>query len=114
MSEPKEHHGYGIGAYIAVYLALLVFLSLTVFISGIDLGRWNIFIAMGIAAVKAGLVVLYFMQAKRSTWIIQFYACAAVVWLMIATVLTFADYATRHPLQVNAAGTVTVAEAPAD
>lgn len=113
-TDQHTSHGYGFGTYLAVYVALLVFLGLTVWASGLELGRWNIFIAMAIAAVKAGLVVLFFMQAKKSAWIIQFYACAAVVWLIIATVLTFADYAMRRPLQANQLGTVTVAEAPAD
>ena len=113
-TDQNTTHGYSVGTYLAVYVALLVFLGLTVWASGLELGRWNIFIAMAIAAVKAALVVLFFMQAKKSTWIIQFYACAAVVWLLIATVLTFADYAMRRPLQANLLGTVTVAEAPSE
>ena len=91
-------HGYSGTTYLIVFVALLVLLALTVVVAGFDLGPLNIFAAMAIAAVKAALVVLYFMQAKRSTWIIKVYAGAAVVWLMIATVITFADYVTRSPV----------------
>ena len=110
----SHRHGFGVGTYLAVFAALLVLLGVTVWISVVDLGRWNVFIAMGIAAVKAALVVLYFMQAKRGTWIIQVYAGAAVVWLLIATTITFADYLTRPVLAASAAGVVEVAKQPAE
>jgi cytochrome c oxidase subunit IV len=113
MQRMDDHHGFGIGVYAAVFAALLALLAATVWVSGLDLGSWNIFIAMGIAAVKAGLVVLYFMQARRGTLIIKVYAAAAGVWLMIATALTFADYLTRPQLKASAIGVVeTVRKAP--
>jgi len=114
MDHTEEQPSFTIATYLWVFAALMVLLGVTVAIAFVDLGSWNIFLAMAIAAVKAGLVVLYFMQAKRSAWIIKVFAGAACVWLVIATVLTFADYVTRRPLKANAAGVVTVASSPAE
>lgn len=61
-----EHHGVGhvvpIKLLLAVGTALLVLTWLTVAVMGIDLGEGNIYLAMGIATVKASLVCLFFMH----------------------------------------------------
>lgn len=114
MDNAEEQPAFRISTYLWVFAALMVLLGITVAVAMVDLGPWNIFIAMAIAAVKAGLVVLYFMQAKRSAWIIKVFAGAAAVWLMIATILSFSDYLTRRALTANAAGVVTVASSPAE
>ncbi len=44
--------------------ALLALTFATVAVTWVDLGRLNIWIAMGIAAVKATLVALYFMHLR--------------------------------------------------
>lgn len=48
----------------AVFGALLVLTVLTVAATKVDLGNWNLWLAMGIATVKAALVVLYFMHMR--------------------------------------------------
>jgi len=48
----------------AVWLALLALTVVTVAVTWVDLGHFNLWIAMAIAAVKATLVVLYFMHMR--------------------------------------------------
>ena len=48
--------------YFAVFFALIVLTWVTALVSTVDLGRWNIFVALAIAIFKASLVVLFFMH----------------------------------------------------
>lgn len=65
-------HGHGHGhvhvmppwILIAVFVALLVLTFITVAVTRVDLGPLNIWVAMGVATVKATLVSLYFMHLK--------------------------------------------------
>ncbi len=49
---------------LGVFIALLALTWLTVAATYVDLGRWNLWIALGIATVKAFLVALYFMHLR--------------------------------------------------
>jgi len=75
---------------------LLVFCTyLTVQAAFIDLGAFNTLVALGIAAFKATVVVLFFMHVKystRLTWVVVF---GSVFWLGILVALTYGDYLTR-------------------
>lgn len=56
--------------YIAVWLALIGFTALTLFMAGIDLGGWNVAIALLIASTKAALVALFFMHLRfEGRWV---------------------------------------------
>ena len=68
---------------------------ITVKAAFVDLGRWNIIIALGIATVKATLVVLYFMHARYSPKRTQLVIVCSVFWLAIMLALTLTDYTTR-------------------
>jgi cytochrome c oxidase subunit IV len=81
--------------YIAVFLALAVGTILTVVASRYDLGIWNTPIALGIAGIKAALVILFFMHVVHSTRLTWVVIIASFVWLGVLFVLTFADYLTR-------------------
>ena len=82
--------------YIAVWLALLVLLGLTVAVAYVHLGRLNVVAAMAIAFLKASVIILYFMHvryASRLTWL---FVGAGFFWLALLFVLTFGDYFTRE------------------
>ncbi len=51
-------------ALLGVFAVLMVLTALTVAATWVDLGGWNLWIAMGIATVKASLVALYFMHLR--------------------------------------------------
>ena len=90
-----EHHIASLGMYFGVFIALLILTVVTVAVSRVDLGAMNTLVAMAVAVVKAALVILFFMhviQSTRLTWVV---ILAAVLWLAVLFVLTFADYLTR-------------------
>lgn len=88
---------------VAVYLVVLfLLLLLTVATMGLSFlnlpTTWHVAGGLSIAAVKASLVVLFFMHAlvsPRVTWSV---IIAAIVWVLILFSLTFADYLTRSML----------------
>lgn len=68
---------------------------ITVKAAFVDLGRMNIIIALGIATIKATLVVLFFMHAFYSPKRTQLVIVCSVFWLAIMLALTLTDYKTR-------------------
>ena len=82
--------------YAVIFLALMVGTFLTVFAAGRDFGRMNIVIALGIATIKATLVIFFFMHGKYSTRRTKLVIVSGFFWLAIMLGLTIADYSTRH------------------
>ena len=93
-SESSEHHGVGhlvpVKILVGTALALLVLTVITVGASFIDFGTVNIWIALGIAAVKGALVALFFMHLRwdRPFNAIVFVASLAFVAIFISFALT--------------------------
>jgi cytochrome c oxidase subunit 4 len=89
------HHQAPLTSYFVVFFALMILTVLTVFVSRIDLGAMNTFVALGIAVVKALVVILWFMHvihSPRLTWIV---VISSFLWLGVMFVLIFSDYLTR-------------------
>jgi cytochrome c oxidase subunit 4 len=82
-------------AIVCVLLVLLTFL--TVGLSFLPLPEiWHVVVGLSIGAVKASLVVLFFMHAivsPRLTWIV---ILVTLFWLSILFVLTLNDYFSRN------------------
>lgn len=93
MSAP--HHIVSPKMYLLIFFALMIGTALTVYVARVDLGPWNIYVALSIAVAKTTLVVLYFMHMKYSERLNWVYAGAGVVWLIILITLTLSDYFTR-------------------
>ena len=70
--------------------------GITVWAAFQNFGPFNIVIALGIATMKATLVVLYFMHARYSSKRTQLVIVCSVFWLAIMLALTLSDYQTRH------------------
>jgi cytochrome c oxidase subunit IV len=84
---------------VRTWLALMVLLLLTVGSSLI--GSWgivNLVINLSIAAIKAGLIVVFFMEISRSTLSVRFAALAGLVWLALLIGLGLADFMYRLTL----------------
>ena len=73
----------------------MVLTAATVAAAYVNLGAFNIVIALAIASLKATLVVLYFMHARYSPKRTHMVIIAAVFWLAIMLALTLSDYVTR-------------------
>ncbi len=96
MSE-NGHHIVSPKIYAAILAALLLGTWLTVQAAKIDLGRWNIVLALLIATIKMSLVILFFMHGKYSPKRTQIVIVSGFFWLAIMLGLTLTDYTARHP-----------------
>ncbi|HET6930869.1 MAG TPA: cytochrome C oxidase subunit IV family protein [Candidatus Acidoferrum sp.] len=96
MSE-HEHteHIVSPGMYLAIITTLLILTGLTVAAAFVNLGRFNIFVALLIATVKATLVVLIFMHAKYAPERTKLVIIAGIFWLALLLFMTLSDYASR-------------------
>jgi len=81
--------------YLLIFGALMLGTYVTVRAAFVDLGKMNIVLALGIATIKATLVVLYFMHARYSPKRTQLVIVCSVFWLAIMLALTLTDYTTR-------------------
>jgi len=81
--------------YYTIFGILMVCTLATVGIAFVDLGPFNIVAALGIAAFKATLVVLFFMHVKYSTRLTWAVVLGSIFWLAILMALTMGDYLTR-------------------
>jgi cytochrome c oxidase subunit IV len=76
--------------------ALMALLALTWCIGYVNLGLFNLVIALAISISKALLVALFFMHIKGSSRLLHLAAAAGVIWLLILFTLTLSDYFTRN------------------
>jgi cytochrome c oxidase subunit IV len=81
--------------YFAVFTALIVLTATTTAVSFVDLGPWNTVVALGIAFLKATLVVLFFMHVRYSPRLTQITIAGGLFWLAIMIALTLSDFMTR-------------------
>ena len=77
--------------YVAIWIALLVGTALTVYASGLDLGRFNAAVALVIATIKATLVALFFMHIKGSSRLLHLAALTGLLWLFLMIALTLSE-----------------------
>jgi cytochrome c oxidase subunit IV len=93
-------HQLPIRVYLIIFGALMVLTGVTVWVAFHDFGAWNNVIALGIAATKAALVILYFMHVKYSSRFTGLIVGAAFFWLAILIVFTMGDFMTRSWINV--------------
>jgi cytochrome c oxidase subunit IV len=86
--------------YFAVFGSLLALTVTTTAVARVDLGDFNVVVALLIAVLKALLVVLFFMHLVRTPHRTMIVAGAGVFWLAILIVLTLGDVLTRGWLPV--------------
>lgn len=98
MSHDDEVHARPLGYYIANFFTLMVLLVITVWVSFHHFGdTLNVAIMLTIAILKMTLVVLIFMDVWWSSRLVQVFAAAGFLWLIIMFVLTFSDFVGRDP-----------------
>lgn len=81
--------------YFAIFAALMILTAATVAAAFMDLGPFNLTVALAIATVKATLVVLYFMHVRYNPKLIWLAITLAVSWLGVLVVVTLSDYLSR-------------------
>jgi cytochrome c oxidase subunit 4 len=103
--------------YYGIFGALMVLTIITVAVAFINLGALNFPVALGIAILKATLVILFFMHVKYSSRLTKLICGTAFFFLVILFGLTLTDYLSRGwfvaPGGTATAGTrVTIGPAP--
>ncbi len=85
-AHPLVGHLVPIRILVSTALALLVLTVITVAVRYIDIGEFNIWVAIGIAVVKAALVATFFMHLRwdRPFNLLVFVGCILFVVLMMA------------------------------
>jgi len=81
--------------YIAVFAALIVLTWVTTYVSTLDLGRFNIFVALSIAIFKASLVLMFFMHVKYGTRLTKMIVLSGIYWLILLLFIAMTDLWTR-------------------
>jgi len=100
MSESKEHV-IPFRTYALIFGTLLGLTFITYRVALIDLGRWNVVVAIVIACTKAVLVVLFFMHAAYAPRRTRLVILAGIFWMLLLLGLTLTDYTTRPPAPDN-------------
>lgn len=81
--------------------ALMLLLALTWAIAYVDLGPFNLIVALAISLTKALLVALIFMHLKRGDRILTLAASVGIIWLLILLSVRLSDYFTRGWVPLN-------------
>jgi cytochrome c oxidase subunit 4 len=98
-----KDHIVPVRTYVVIFLALIVLTWVTTAIAFIDLGPFNVYVALTIAVIKATLVVLFFMHVKYSERVTKIYVAAGFFWLIIMIGMVLIDYISRTWLPINGA-----------
>lgn len=96
--QTESHHAPphpSVAVLLANFVALMLLLGATVAVAEINLGKGNFIAATAIAATKATLILLFFMNLAYSKSLTRLVACAAFFWLLILFGLSFSDYFSR-------------------
>jgi cytochrome c oxidase subunit 4 len=91
----NEQHIVGPRIYLLIYAALLIGTLATVGASYVEMGAFNPVVALGIACVKATLVVLFFMHIKYSSRLMKMVVGAGVFTFLILVGMSMSDYISR-------------------
>lgn len=95
MPEHSESHVVPYRVFAAVLGGLLVLTAATVGVARLDLGRWGVGAALGIASMKSALVLAWFMHLKYEPGWLRGMFYVAVVFLAIAIGGIFLDVSFR-------------------
>lgn len=102
---PDAGHGHGDGddfhphvlplsTYLKVFGALLALTVITVAASYVDMGEWNVVVALAIATTKATLVAVIFMHLF---WDAKFHSLILISTVMFITIfMTFTSFDLFH------------------
>jgi cytochrome c oxidase subunit IV len=93
--EGAQGHISPLSLYIGIFLALMVLTAVTVFAAFVNLGSFNAPVALGIAILKATLVILYFMHVKYSSRLTKLTVATGLFFLVILLTETMMDYVSR-------------------
>ncbi len=80
---------------LLVWFSLMLLLGVTLGAAFLPLGEAKPWIAYGIAAAKAGLILWFFMDMRKEGGLLRLATGAALLWIVFMITLIAADYLTR-------------------
>jgi len=89
------HEIPSVKTYVAIWATLTALTFITYTVAKIDMGGFNIVVAMGIAFFKMMLVILFFMNVKAESPLTKLFAGAGFFWLILLLGQFFLDYVSR-------------------
>jgi cytochrome c oxidase subunit 4 len=87
----SEHEEVGYGVYVLTWITLLVLTSITVTVAGMHFGSLSVLVALAVAAVKATLVLSFFMHLRYERPLFKIMFLVVIITLAIFIGLTFLD-----------------------
>lgn len=90
-----EHHIVPFRVFLSVLILLLVLTVITVAAARVDFGAANAYIAMLIASIKAGFVLLFFMHLKYDDRAYPVIFFTGIFFLMLMYGISELDIVTR-------------------
>ncbi len=96
--DSATHHVLPVRLYLTIGAILLVMTGITVAVAQFDFGEANLIVAMFIAAIKASLVVLFFMHLKYDNKIYSMIFIGSLIFLALFITLTMLDTMRRDDI----------------
>lgn len=93
-----DHHITAYRTLLTTFIALVVLTVITVVTSQIDLGAFNVPLALSIAVGKASLVVAFFMGLKYDNKVNLLVLLVGIMMVMVFIIFTLLDTAFRGDL----------------
>src|ERR1700683_4619231 len=97
MSAPTEHEHHIVGpkTYGPILAALLILTATTTGAAYINMGIFSPMVALGIACLKAVLVILFFMHIRYSSRVMMLTVGAGFFTFLVLITMTLSDYVSR-------------------
>lgn len=95
--ERESVHVVPLRVLLGVFGALVALTYLTVKVAELDLGAWNLFGALAIASLKAGLVALYFMHLRYESAFYSLLFMVGLAFLVMFLGFTLIDAVAYQP-----------------
>ena len=90
------HEIPSVRTYVTIWAILTIMTFVTYYVAQVELGAWNIVVALLIAFFKMMLVILFFMNVKVESPLTKLFAGAGFFWLILLLGQFFLDYGTRN------------------
>jgi cytochrome c oxidase subunit 4 len=81
--------------YVLIWLTLTIMTFVTFYVSTINLGPFNVVVALAIAFFKMMLVIWFFMHVRTDNPLTKLFVFAGFFWIAILLALTLGDYFSR-------------------
>ena len=94
-NQENQHHIIPIQTYFKVFGALMFLTVLTVAVTYVDLGSFNIYLAMFIAILKSTLVLLFFMHLYYDNKTNLLFFLGSILFMIIFITFTYFDIGQR-------------------